>query len=85
LFFAITKIGIGHAFGETFLDSFETRPVHLRPEKMLLRVGAAFQAWLRGSGKSPWGSMVTESLNGTMLQGTSVCSESRLYDKLPVG
>jgi hypothetical protein len=46
---------------------------------------AAFQPGYEGLERPVRGSMVTESLNGTMLQRASVCSESRLYDKLPVG
>ena len=57
----------------------------LRPEKMLLRGELHFRPGYEGLEKAHGVSMVTESLNGTMLQGASVCSESRLYDKLPVG
>jgi hypothetical protein len=52
LFFAIAEIGIGHSFGNPFLDSFEI-VLHPAAGKDALAAGAdAFEPSLRGHEKA---------------------------------
>jgi hypothetical protein len=85
LFFAITKIQIGYALGHPFLDSFGIIVCILRPGKMISPLTRLpfFRA-----------AIPLEKVHGVQCNGipkwnyaprASVCSESRLYDKLPLG
>jgi hypothetical protein len=59
LFFAITKIGIGNAFGEPFWIVLKSFFCMLQPEKDAFATGStAFQSLATRAWKNPWGSMV---------------------------
>jgi len=70
LFFAITKIGIGNAFGEPFWIVLKLVFCILQPEKTILprvqRVSALATMALEKPMRAQW---ATEFRNGTMLEG----------------
>jgi hypothetical protein len=53
LFFAITKMGIGHVLGEPLFDSLEIRFPILQPEKMILLRLDCVPALATMAGKNP--------------------------------
>lgn len=85
LFFAITKMGIGHALGEPLFDSWKSPSHPAAGEDDFAAARLRSSPGYDGREKPVLIQWATEFLNGTMLQRASICSESSLYDKLSVG